>query len=328
MRPRKPNHSQDDLPRDPEILHWFRALGSPPRRQAPPDLRTKVLARITHQRARRGVWSWVPRMESRMWTAALAVALLLSVGLNLWWGIHALRGWLPGGPQVAETRRDDLDAAGQLSTYRFQVSMQRPTALGAVVAASPIGKAPSAVVGFTPHVARTTFFRMGTLYAETLAALSGETVDAAEPRLDLLIQIVTSVQAPRPLAQYLREVRTLLQRQQYTEEELATFLALFEPLYKEVYAQNHRGEALRLFQVGTWVENMALAAAVGDAAAVYQGGQAVKSVRRALAQLDAPPEVLEALKRLHALVARPSLTDRDLTAIHTLVQDVQKRLSE
>jgi hypothetical protein len=205
--------------------------------------------------------------------------------------------------------------------------MQHVKEIGTVVAAHPPVPERPAAVGFTPQAARTTFFRMGTLYAEALAALHGGAVEAAASRLDVLLQALASVQAPRPLSQYLREMQTLIQRQQYEDKELATFLALFEPLYEEEYTRQNMAEALLLFRVGTWVENMFLAAAVGDPAAVQRGGQAAAEVRHALAQVHAPPAVLDALERLHRLVVHPTLTEQDLRAIRTLVQDIQGMLS-
>ena len=59
-----------------------------------------------------------------------------------------------------------------------------------------------------------------------------------------------------------------------------------------------------------------------------RGEQAVEEVRRAFAQLHAPPEVLEALERLRPLAARQALTDHEVQAIRTLVQDIQGMLSE
>jgi len=149
----------------------------------------------------------------------------------------------------------------------------------------------------------------------------------ASQRLDLLVKALARVQAPRVQTQYLSEIKTLLHRRQYEDGVVARFLALFEPLYEDVYATDGMTESLLLFRTGTWLENMYLAAASGDVAAVKRGGQAVDEVSSILARLRAPRGVLEALERLRLLVARPSLTDRDMQAVRTLVQDIQTRLS-
>jgi hypothetical protein len=327
MRPWNHDDVPDDPPKDPEILRWFQTIGPPPVGQAAPNLRAKVRARIEQHRARPRVFAWVSSRGSPAWAAALAMALVLSVGLNLWWGIQGFGFGSPGARQVAGTRPGDLGAAGRLRTYRFQAEMPRVHALGPIVAAQTPVPEPAAVVGFTPQAARPAFFRMGTRYAEALAALQGGAVEVAARRLDLLVQALAGVQAPPVLAQYLGEIKPLLQSQRYEGAVVAHFLALFEPLYEDAYAGTELAEGLLLFRVGAWLENLSLAAAAGDAAAVRRGGQAIDEVHRALARLHAPGEVLDALARLRPLVARQPLTDREMHTVRTLVQDVQAILS-
>src|SRR5262245_38521726 len=96
---------QDDLPKDPEILGWFHTLGPPPVGQAPPNLRVKVWARIAQQRARRGVFAWVPALGRPVW--AVALALVLSVGLNVWWGVLSFGPRPPGARHAADSSLSD-----------------------------------------------------------------------------------------------------------------------------------------------------------------------------------------------------------------------------
>jgi hypothetical protein len=205
--------------------------------------------------------------------------------------------------------------------------MPRAPELGTFVAASPPAREPTPVVGFMPQAVRPIYFRIGTLYAEALAALHGGAREAAEQRLDLLRQDLASVQAPSVLSQYLHEMQTLLQSQRYAEPIVATFLALFEPLYEDAYASPTDVESLILFRAGTWLENISLAAAAGDQTALRQGGEAVEEIHHALSQLQAPRQILQALERLRTLTARQVLTDRDYGEIRLLAQDIQSMLS-
>jgi hypothetical protein len=317
----------DEPPKDPEIVRWFHAVGPPPTGQAPPHLRAAVRARIARHQAWPGPFAWLARVTHPAWVAALAMILALSVGLNVWWGVSGEGRHPSGARHAAETSVGDLSTAERLRTYRFQAAMQQVTALGPLVAAHAPGPAPAAVVGFTPQAARSAFFRIGTLYAEALAALQGGAGEAAGPRLDLLAQALTSVQAPRVLTQYLSEITHLRQSQREEDAVMARFLALFEPLYEDAYAQAASAEGVLLFRVGAWTENMALAAATSDAAALRRGGQAVEEVRTVLTRLHAPPEALAALARLRPLLTRRALTGHEMRAIGTLVQDIQERLS-
>lgn len=316
MTPRQPDRRHNDPPQDPEIHRLFHALGPPPVGKAPPDLRAKVLARIEQQRPRPGLWVWLPGW-SPAWATACAVVLGLSLGVNIWWSVRTFTG------------RDAPGGTAGLQIYRFQAGMQHNQEVGRLVAARAVPQEPTAVVGFTPQVQRTAFVHIGIIYTDILGALRGGAVEAAIPRLERLTQLLTKVQAPRALSQYLRMVQTSLPPQQYDTEVLLRFLALFESLYEEAYAtRTPIAEEVILFRAGAWLENMSLAAASGDGAAVRQGREAVKALRQALTQLHAPPEALAGLQRLHERTARAVLTDQDLSAAHTLVQQIQAMLSE
>jgi hypothetical protein len=124
-------------------------------------------------------------------------------------------------------------------------------------------------------------------------------------------------------------VQTALQSQQHDAEVLVRFLALFEPLYEGAYATPApMAEEVILFRAGAWLENLALAAASGDGTAVRHGSVSIAALRQALTQLHVPPQILAGLQRLHEHSARPAFTSQDLSAVHTLVQQLQAMLSE
>jgi hypothetical protein len=167
---------------------------------------------------------------------------------------------------------------------------------------------------------------MGILYADTLAALQSSAAEAALHRLDVLTQVVTSLQAPPVLAHYLREMQRVLQRPAPVDATVAQLLALFEPLYAAVYATDPTAPPWVLFRAGAWLENLALAAAVGDQTAVRQA-QAVQAVQEALRALHVSDAVLRTLEQLRVRVARQSLTPQELRAIRMLVDTIQQQLS-
>jgi hypothetical protein len=325
MIPHQPNHSQPDPPKDPEIQGWFHALGPPPVGQVSPALRAHVRARIAEEEAQLPIWTWLVRRTVPAWTAVVALGLLLAVGVQVWHGRQQGQPLLPGARQTTSTALDVPGAARRLHTYRFQVELPHASTLGSLVATRPILPAPLPAVGFTPQASPTAFIRMGVLFAEAVATLHGGAIEATAPRLDVLVQTLATVQAPTTLAQYLEVMQTLLRSQQYTGDALAPFLGLFESLYEDAYAQTP-GEGVRLFRVGTWVENMALAAAVSASTALHQEGQAITEVRRVLTLLQAPQEVLDALTQIDHLLRQPTLTGGDISTIQTLLQHMQRML--
>ena len=315
-------------PKDPELDHWFHALGPPPVGQASPHLRVKVRARILQAQAQSPGFGWLPRLVTPTWTAVLATGLIVSLAVHVWRGVANGGAHLVSSLPATGSVANGLSTARPLPAYRFQADMQHVQTLGSLVALHAPLQEPTLIVGFTPQATRTTFLRVGLLFAETLATLRGSMMEATASRLDVLVRTLMTMQAPRILTQYLQEMQTLLQSQRYTGAEMAAFLALFEPLYEDAYARSSPDDAVRLFRTGIWLENMYLAAAVKAPGALQQAGQATEDVQRTLSTLQAPHEVLDSLERLRQLVTKTRLTDADIGHIQTLVQTIRATLSE
>jgi hypothetical protein len=311
----QPDYNGYEQQHDADIRQWFAALGPPPTGQVSPHLHAKVLAQIEQRRAGRGLGGWLPPLWSPTWTVVCVAGLVLSLTLNVWWAVDRFTANVP----------DPDHEERPVSASRFLSGLQHPQALRSVVSARAAFGEQVIGLGFAPHDARLTFFRMGTLYADALAALHSEALEVAAQRVDVLVTTVERMQALRALADYLREMQTLLQSRRYAGKELATFLALFEPLFEDVYVPTNVANAATLFQVGAWMENMALAATTGDKAALRQE-PAMRYLQRVLTQLDAPREVLDALIRLRQLVADPEITDTAIRTIQTLVTQMQYTL--
>src|SRR5262245_24778896 len=169
MMSHQPDHSQPDLPKDPEIQGWFRALGPPPVGQVSPALRAHVRARIAQEQARLPIWTWLVRRTVPAWTAVVAVGLLLALGVQVWHGWQQQgQPLLPGVPQATSTALDVLGAPRRLHTYRFQAGLPHAATFGTLIAARPVLSAPPPAVGFTPQATRTAYMRMGILFAEAV----------------------------------------------------------------------------------------------------------------------------------------------------------------
>jgi hypothetical protein len=314
--PRQSEYDGYSAQHDADIRQWFGVLPPPPAARVSPHLRARVLAQIEQRRASRCLSVWLPPLWSPTWAAVCVVGLVLSLAVNVWWSIGHFKASM-----------SDPDRGHQpVPVSRHLPDMQQAQALGAVVSARTTFDEQIIGLGFVPYSERLIFFRMGTLYTDSLAALHSEALEVAAPRLRALIAAVEHLQAPRILAAYLHEMQTLLRSRRYAGKELATFLALFESLLEDTYTPTNVVNAATLFQVGAWLENIALAAAVGDAAALRQA-PALRYCRRNLTQLDAPPEVLDTLAQLLQLVSAPEITDTDMRTIHTLVTEMQHTLA-
>jgi hypothetical protein len=239
--------------------------------------------------------------------------LVLSLAVNIWWGIDRR-----GAQQPLPATEGRL-----VHAYRFLQTIQSPKAIGSLVASYSAVEAQFVGLGFTLQDPRVIIFRMGILYTDALAALHSGTLDAATRRVYALGKALQSLQAPPLLSYYLTEIHTLLQNQQYTGQELAKFLALFELLYEQEFGTD--AAEVRLFRFGAWSENMALAVAAGDQSALRQAA-VVPYFRTSLLQLEAPASVIEALDRIQRLSTATILIEADMQTLGSLVRTIQKTL--
>src|SRR5262249_3397191 len=320
--------------RDAQIAHEVRflirglyQLAPDPHAKVPADFHATVMARARAlPLPRPRLWDQT-RERLTVWAPALAVALVLSLGVHVWQGLRGLGPQPPGTLQMAAQPLAAPSVVRPAPIYQFQAQLLPPTVLGALVTARPVPQLPRALVGFTSYSPRSTFVRMGIPYTDTLAVLQSGAVEAARDRLDLLTQAVTSLQAPPALAQYLGEMQSMLQRQPSTDHTMAQLVALFEPLYAQVYATDPTAAAWVLFQTGAWAENLSLAAAAGAQEALRQAPM-VQALHDALRPLNAPDAVLDALQQLHNRVAHQPVTTQELRAIQTLADTITHYLSE
>jgi hypothetical protein len=309
------------------LMRGLRQLAPDPQAEVPADFHATVMAKARAlPLPRTPLWAQT-RAWLTVWAPVFAVGLVLSLGVHVWQGVRALGPHAPGAQQTAARALAGHRAGGSMPIYQFQAQLSHTAALGALVAARPVLQIPRAVVGFTPHATRSTFVRMGILYADTVAVLQSGAIEAAEERLRLLTQAATSLQAPPALSRYLQEMQTMLQRQPPTDNTMAPLMALFEPLYAQVYATDPTAAPWVLFQAGAWVENLSLAAAAGDQKAVRQAS-VVQFLHDTLRPLQVPDTVLDALQQLHDRVAHQPVTAEGLRTIQTLADTITHQLSE
>ena len=313
MNPWENSSSPEEPTHDPEVQQWFQGLRQPPMQQMPPYLQAKVRARILHSQTRTGLGSWVSRFGHPVWATAVTAVLVLSLGANIWWGLGGQAGEAPVA--ASESRA--------LTVYPLQSQLPHTEALQAEVTARATTKPEWIGRGFASRQdRRVAFFRVGTIYAEVLAALYSQASDVASERLRLLTEILGQSQAPAILSSYLQEIATWMQSSTYTEADQTQLLALFEPLYVTVYNQQGNPDAVALFQLAAWLENMALAAATQEHK-LNQQPAVLQTYHDALIRLQAPARALEAFSQIRALADKPDLTQAERNQIRHLVQTIQ-----
>lgn len=316
----------DDLERyeNTEARHLLRLLRThrpPPERPVPPDFRANVWRRIEQRRTAYQPLAGLAQLLSPIAVPALAIGLICSIGLNVWWGMQRL------APQAPDEQRAARSVPLWSSeAYTFLAAMPSTASLGSLVAAHTTLSDQPILFGFSPQAQHTKalWFRMGALYVEAMAALQSGDWDIAVERLEALKQTLDTAPVSVMLPQYIQTLQEQVQKRSGPPRRLAKRLALFEPLYA-TDTKDRDDVRLILFRIGMWVENILLAAAAGDMTALQQV-QVVPQLRRELAALQAPHEALEALAEIESVMTQERLSDRDVNRVLRLTKRVQQRL--
>ena len=294
-----------------ELIRLLEASRPQGDRRAPPDFGLKVLSRIEAERARRSFFLQLVDAWTPTWASAAAAALLaLSLGLNVWLSVGR-----PSPPFIA------LASLRPMQAHVFQQGLKDDANLGALVAAQQTASEPT-VYAFADMVytSRATFFQFGSWYAEALAFLRSGDLQAAMQRWQMMDRELG--QTAEPLLSYRREMQRTLQHEPPALEQFRTWLPLFESFYEVEAARGH-DQTLPLFRAGVWMTNMRLAAMAGDIKGLRQDPAIAYFMSHLV---DVPKGVERGFKRLHKLLAKQTLSERELKTVDKLVQKMQQLL--
>ncbi len=304
----------DEPTHDSQIQQWFQGPGPSPVQPASPALQAKVHARILDQQRRSD--SWTNRLSQPAWVTALIAALMLSLSANIWWGIGER---MRAEPKLAGTVRS-------LTVYPFQRQLSPTEALRVAVAARTAAVPENIGRSFaTTSDRRAAFLRLGTMYADALAALHSRDSSLASTYLQRLADILHGLQVPPVLSSYLQDIAAWMQRPSYTDVERIQLLALFEALYITAYTPLDAPHAVSLFQMGAWLENMVLAVTIRQPV-MPQHPEVLQTYYDTLIHLQAPASALKAFRQLRTLMARAELNQEEFQQIRRLVQTLQRLL--
>ena len=314
------NQPHDSQPTIQERLQELADFLSHRPSPVPPDVQTRLMAQLA-QRHSQATEQIALQNTLRAWLVpAMTGLLVLSLGANTWLGFqhHVLN--TESAPQIDTRIVAILSQSG--STYQFQKYLKHPDTWNAYLTAyADSGGEPTVIHGFEAPTEISVSVRIGSLYAEALAALHSGAYEATAARVEELIEALHQMKASDVLILHLRDVEWQIEKSPDTSE-MAEALALFEPLYEAVYTSSLPG-AIHSFRVGSGLTNLALAAALGDAGAVLRG---VQDIEQAMSSLSPPNAVLSVLAQLQTLVTDRALSAHDMPKLHTLIQTLRKML--
>ena len=314
---------QEEAARD--LIEALRRVSSDA--QAPPDFQAAVMAKIAQlPPPRLGFLGWwrsvITQRVPVMIPAVVTAVLALSLSLNVWLGT-SLWETPAERPQLPEGGVGDA----YLRAVRYQARIQRTTDVGMLARAYPAPGSQAVALGFGGMSDEAKFFILGTRYAETVAYLQSDQLEAEAKReaVASLAQALLHMQAPPAFALYVSTLQELLGSGRATPQVLSDMLALLQSLCEE-YAQSTGEERLLLFRAGVWLVDLRLTAAAREKTLLQQPA-AVRYFRTALERWNVPPGVLDALDQIGRSTAQPAITDADITEILKQIEQIQTILS-
>jgi hypothetical protein len=163
--------------------------------------------------------------------------------------------------------------------------------------------------GFAEPTSAASFFRSGHEYARALAAAAAGDREEWRGHVRQIAQSLGS--APQSLQALLRDDASPMQ------------LAALEPELERMAARAGPA-AVQSFRAGGWLANLALAAAVRDAAALRKGAPEVLRLRQEMERAGgALPDVLRGLTELGQVLESPVLGERDCDRAARLIRELQ-----
>jgi len=241
--------------------------------------------------------------------AALAVVLVLALALS-----------------AQQERRDPgkVDpAAAQIvfDSTRFQSQIAGPKGIGVLANdLSLYGKGGQAM-GFAAKSEEAKTFLIGSFYSECIAYVRAGKSALALDRLKAMETEFIAMGVPNSIYNFISKIENAVTTKKYDSPVLLDMFSLFQPVYED-YLKSKGQDRLILFQAGSWLMDMGLAAAAQDTSLLRQP-QVLKYFEAQMKRMDAPKGVQDALAEISTISAKKDLANRDADQVLKLIKRIQ-----
>lgn len=233
-------------------------------------------------------------------------------------------------PALAEGPRrfsNDVDFSGggmHFDSAAFQSAMNNSRNLGSLAKENtPIG-GNAVEFGFAAKSEEAKFFLIGTLYSESLAFLSSGDTEMAVDRIKAMEREFIDIGVTSSLYNYITKLRNMVERGRYDNQTVIEIFSLFQPFFED-FARSRSEDKLLLFQTGSWLVDMGLAAASGNNRLLAQT-EKLKFLDQEMKRMDAPKGVIDALEEITGISQKEKISERDADNVLKLVKKMQSLL--
>ncbi len=172
--------------------------------------------------------------------------------------------------------------------------------------------------GFGNQPAQADFFKTGMIYSESLALLAGNDINALQQHLLLLGNELSNM----PVNQRLNEINATISKGATEQTSLLKAIAELQPELEKQAANQSEKDRL-LFQLGSWLNDIKLAAAVKNPRVLRQSHTAEYLLDAMQAQ-NLPKGTIAKLKQILVIMQSSSLADEDYAMVLQHINVIQQ----
>jgi hypothetical protein len=179
-------------------------------------------------------------------------------------------------------------------------------------------------MGFAAKSEEAKTFLIGPFYSEALAYVRGGQTDLAVERIRAMQSEFIAMGAPNSVNAVLSRIGNLVATKKYDPAVILDFIGLAQPVCED-YLLSKGKDRLTLFQAGSWLMDMGLAAAAKDKSLLKQP-DVLNYFIAEMKRMDAPKGVQDSLAEISTISAKKDIADRDADQVLKLIKRIQSVL--
>ncbi len=203
----------------------------------------------------------------------------------------------------------------------FQSRINAPNGIGGLANnLSLYGKGGQAM-GFAAKSDEAKTFLIGSFYSECIAYVRAGKFDLALDRLKAMEKEFIAMSVPTSIYGFISKIENAITTKKYDSAVLLDFFSLFQPVYGD-YLKSKGQDRLILFQAGSWLMDMALAAAAQDTSLLKQP-QFLNYFVVQMKRMDAPKGAQDALAEISTISMKKEIDKHDADQVLKLIKRIQ-----
>jgi hypothetical protein len=204
---------------------------------------------------------------------------------------------------------------------RFQSRINGPKGMGVLANNLSLYGKEGQAMGFAAKSEEAKTFLIGSFYSESIAYVRAGKPELALDRLRAIENEFIAMGVPNSVYGFISKIENAITTKKYDPAVLLEFFSLFQPVYED-FLKSKGQDRLTLFQAGSWLMDMGLAAAAQDNSLLKQP-QVLNFFIAEMKRMDAPKGVQDSLTEIATISSKKELAPRDADQVLKLIKKIQ-----